>query len=191
MTETERRILRTSIPRRLDRRQLEAMGMHDLDILTAAGTYGESFLLRQAIRRFKYRNVRALRDELGELLRRSALLLPSFDAVLCPVPLHWTRRFERGWNQAEVLAQAVSRDAGWPVAPILQRVRPTGAQAHRSHHERRSALHHAFIVTQTPPDIVVLVDDVCTTGSTLDACAAALKSAGVRTVAAAVVALGS
>lgn len=191
VTNEERAILRRTIPRRLDRRELAAMDVHHLDILVAAGTYGDSFLLRQAIRRFKYHNVHALRDEMGDLVRRSALLLPSFDdAVVCPVPLHWTRRFERGWNQAEVLARTVSDDAKWPMAHLLKRVRATGAQAKRSRSERRTALGNAFVVCAECPRVVVLVDDVCTTGSTLDACAAVLKIAGAQTVVGVVVALG-
>lgn len=191
VTAEERAVLRASHPVFLAHHRLVQMGAPALDGLAAAGTYGGSVLLRVAIRRYKYHNVRVLSDELGAMSAGASHLLPPLDdVVLCPVPLHWSRRFERGWNQAQVLASAVADARGWPVAPLIGRARSTGAQAKRSHKVRRDAVRDAFIARLSPPRFVILVDDVCTTGATLDACASVLKAAGAQKVYGLVVALG-
>lgn len=192
ITEEERRVLRRTMPFRADAPLLRWMHVQHLTVLAAGGRYAESFLLREALHRFKYRGVQALHVELGLLLQRASTLLPpQEDLALCPVPLHWSRRFARGFNQAELLAQSVRLRWGWPIQPFLRRTRSTGAQARRSHAERRDALQGAFVVRPglRVPSCVVLVDDVLTTGATLNACAGALRAAGAQTVMGLVVAM--
>jgi len=115
--------------------------------------------------------------------------LPSRAIVLCPVPLHWIRRFQRGFNQSELLARVVARERGLTVLPLLKRTRWTGSQMKRSRRDRLTAMGGAFkCMVDHPPSFVVLIDDLSTTGTTLDACAAILKEAGVARVEAWVVA---
>jgi ComF family protein len=192
LTEEEGGRLRT-FPLRLEGRPLRERGVEHLDRIVAAGRYATP-LLRQAIRTYKYTRVPSLAEPLGDLLIPASYLLgASGDVGLCPIPLHWSRLFDRGFNQSELLAREVSRTRGWPVLPLLKRVRATGSQAQRSHAERKEGVARAFAVRSEDmplPRHVVLVDDIATTGSTLDACACALKDRGVCTVEALVLALG-
>lgn len=183
LTVAERSALRAH-PMRFEDVLLMKNGLLSVDRLACAASYGSEPLLREAIRRFKYRRVSAYGDELGRMVTEASRFLPEWPPpTLCPVPLHWTRAFLRGFNQAEVLARAVGAARGWSVKSLLARVRPTGFQAKRSHAERRRALAHAFAWTgESAPERVVLVDDVVTSGATLDACAATLRQAGVRRV---------
>jgi ComF family protein len=159
-------------------------GMPGVDRLAAAASYGSAPLVREAVRRFKYRGAHAYGDALGAMAADASAFLPAWPAaVVCPVPLHWARRFLRGFNQAEFLAQHVALARGWRMDPLLARTRSTGSQAKRSRAERRRAIDGAIAWSGGPaPDRVVLVDDVVTSGATIDACAAVLRQAGVRRV---------
>ena len=122
--------------------------------------------------------------------------------VLCPVPLHWIRKFSRGFNQAEFLAYEVGQRRGWAVQHLLRRTRWTGSQVGRHRKDRLIGVQDAFEVNRglglglglglgmEIPQCVVLVDDLSTTGATLDACAKVLKNAGVKTVEGLVIAVG-
>jgi ComF family protein len=105
--------------------------------------------------------------------------LPPADVVV-PVPLHWTRRFRRGFNQAELLARGVARARGLPCAPdLLRRVRRGRRQRGLSRHARRAAFAGVFAASPGARGArVLLVDDVITTGATIAACAVALAAAG-------------
>jgi ComF family protein len=103
-------------------------------------------------------------------------------AAAVPVPLHFSRRWSRGFNQAADLA----RHVGPPVRHALRRVRATATQTSLPAARRHKNVRGAFAVTRSARvlrgQVVVLIDDVCTTGATLDACARTLKTAGVAEV---------
>ncbi len=169
-----------------------ALGLRALGRIVGATRLARSPLLRRAVHLLKYRRVRALAVPLGTLLVDASRVLPAEPTpVLCPVPLHWSRRFWRGFNQCELLACELSQKTGWPACRILYRVRSTGAQVGRARAERLSSVRRAFSVCKgvDVPERVLLVDDVFTTGATLDACAEALKNSGVRIVEAIVLAV--
>jgi ComF family protein len=110
--------------------------------------------------------------------------LAGFDRVV-PVPLHWRRRLARGYNQAERIARPLSGLLGLPCAPALRRRRATPPQSLQGRAARLTNLRKAFQVPR-PERVhglrILLVDDVATTGATLDAAAAALRKAGAATV---------
>ena len=114
-------------------------------------------------------------------------LLEDCDCVV-PVPLHPWRRLRRGFNQARDLAKRLDR----PVVDALWRIRATPSQMTLRAERRRTNVRNAFIASpfaNIDDRVVVLVDDVRTTGATLDACAQALADAGAREVRALTVAL--
>jgi ComF family protein len=138
---------------------------------------------------YKYGRIKTLARPLGALLRSALPDGERFDAAT-PVPLHWRRRWERGFNQSELLARAVARRCGIPVVHALRRVRATPAQAGLSNTARRRNVAAAFRPRRTAPwsrpvagARILLIDDVMTTGSTAAACAIALKGAGAARVA--------
>jgi ComF family protein len=105
--------------------------------------------------------------------------------VLVPVPLHPKRLRQRGYNQASLLAQELSKIIGLPVdEDALIRAQDVVPQARtKSAAERRQNVRHAFACNRNMADKqILLIDDVCTTGATLDACAIALKTAGASSV---------
>ncbi len=100
------------------------------------------------------------------------------------------RRMFRGFNQAADLAAIIAKEKGWPVQSLLRRVRPSPSQVGLSTTLRRQNVQGIFLCKGMAPPYVLLVDDVATTGATLDACARALKEAGAGRVEGLVVALG-
>ena len=110
--------------------------------------------------------------------------LAGFDRVV-PVPLHWRRRLARGYNQAERIARPLAGRLGIPCSPALARRRATPPQSLLGRDERLANLRKAFRVPHPERARglrILLIDDVATTGATLDAAAAALKNAGAAAV---------
>lgn len=149
---------------------------------------GYQSLLRALILRMKHATGEPVAFHLATLLAeqfRPELTGWAVDAVV-PVPLHWSRRLWRGYNQAAAVAEVVARRLGKPYRPRwLWRRRQTPPQATVTPEERRRNLRGAF-AARIPPAVkgglVLLVDDVMTTGSTADGCARALLAAGAREV---------
>ena len=115
------------------------------------------------------------------LLRHAGPLLRGADLVV-PVPLHWSRQWRRGFNQAHELASGL----GLPVRGVLRRRRYTRSQTGLSADDRSANVREAFVLSRRAGSLdglcVVVVDDVSTTGATLEACARVLKEGGVREV---------
>ena len=137
--------------------------------------------------RFKNGNRRCYADFFGEelFLALQGVLGRWKPQVLVPVPIHRERRRRRGYNQAELLTRGLSARTGIPSDPrLLFRVRRTRVQASLDDRERRKNVKGAFAVRDDvcPYQRILLVDDIYTTGSTIDACAAILKKAGVRKI---------
>lgn len=163
-----------------------------IDELVCAGVFDG--VLRSAIHKFKYEGdaplARPLASLLHEALAADGLLTRLGERpVLVPVPLHTARHKSRGYNQAELLVRELAKLGGWQVGHGLLRARQTRTQVGLSAKERVENVAGAFEWRgESVPASVLLVDDVCTTGSTLSECAAALRAAGVGHVHAATVA---
>lgn len=123
-------------------------------------------------------------DRLAELIRREAETLVA--DVVVPVPLHRQRERERGYNQADLIAKPLAKLLGLPYrAVLLMRTRPRPDKQVLSLSERWESVRGAFATrpgSQVDKLRVLLVDDVVTTGATLDACAKALRGAGAKSV---------
>ena len=188
ITEEELRHL-TAHPQTYDAEGCRVIGLPGLDALIAVSTYRDCPLLRKALHTFKFRRLPTLGVYLGSLMaeRFAGHVFSKEEWHLCPVPLHWSRRFYRGFNQADILAREISRRTGLPVACCLVRSRATGHQSHRTRCERMMALEGAFRCHgNTAPARILLIDDVCTTGATLRECAAVLRRAGTSCIVAVV-----
>jgi len=152
------------------------------DVARAAGRYDAA--LREVVHVFKFEGRRALAGPLAALMRDAGHeLLAGADAVV-PVPLHPWRALGRGFNQADDLASAL----GLPVWRALRRTGAGPPQSALPAGRRHVNVATAFVVRRMGRRLrnasVVVIDDVMTTGATLDACSRVLRAAGVRRVAA-------
>lgn len=144
--------------------------------------YVRSTPLAKAIQDFKYNRFPSLAVEFGREMGRRLLTTGFFYGIdlLVPVPIHFTKRLRRGYNQSERLCHGLSELTGIPVSICLYARRAHKTQTGKSLEGRRSNTRGVFAVRH-PERLqglhVLIVDDVCTTGSTLVACAEALHSA--------------
>lgn len=144
---------------------------------------GYDALSEQMMVKLKYKNKREYVDGLAKLLvyRYRALIQSIHADCLMPVPIHTKRRRERGFNQAELIAKIVSRETQIPLdVTSLVRVKNTKAQKALHPSERDQNLKMAFLANPFPKYYkrVILIDDIFTTGSTIEACTKALKKEG-------------
>jgi len=154
----------------------------------AVAAYRGRGIVRQIVHEFKYARQLHLRYLIARWLQAALdderLRGHRFD-VIVPVPLHPTRQRERGFNQAGVLGELLSAQTSIPAKPVLERIRYTTTQTALDRAERMENLHNAFRLRKNA-DVrglrVLLVDDVLTTGSTLNECARILKRAGAFSV---------
>jgi ComF family protein len=161
-------------------------GARGFDAAYSFGFYEDE--LRKLIQLFKYGRVETLSKPLGQLLARALPREQGFD-VIVPMPLHWRKRWQRGFNQAELLAHEISRRTNVPVENALRRVRHTESQAGLTSAKRRENVSGAFQASPRTKNRkaidgarVLLIDDVMTTGATAASCARALKRTGARHV---------
>ncbi|MEO8257398.1 MAG: ComF family protein [Acidobacteriota bacterium] len=155
-------------------------GRPSIDRARAIGAYDGA--LRAIVHAFKYDGRRSLARGLAALMHRRAAGLLVGVSYVVPVPLHPSRRRQRGFNQAADLARYLDL----PVRHALRRVRATPTQTGLPAARRHRNVRDAFAATRAARGldgaVVVLVDDVSTTGATLEACARALKAAGAGEV---------
>lgn len=161
-----------------------------------ASAYFEEGPIREMIHNFKYNGVIELGAMLSELIVDALTRcypIKDDNMIIAFVPLHWRRQAQRGYNQAEILARAVGAKLNIAVADLLIKNRSTKRQAQLTGKNRRKNLSGVFIL-KPGIDIkkkkIIIVDDITTTGSTLNECARVLKIAGVKEVWGLVVARG-
>jgi len=159
--------------------------------------YAKNPQIQAAIQQFKYRFTQEMADYFGGLLVEKIgelSMVKNKQIILIPVPLHKKRLNYRGFNQAEVICNILKERMGDEVniSHAIQRTRHTSQQAKLSKNERHKNLENAFVVdakkarfvnrTCNKSNIYFIVDDVCTTGSTLENCARVLKESGLQKV---------
>ena len=147
--------------------------------------------MKQSIAYFKYHHRRGYGDFYGkEFAKRYGTHIKELEIdALIPVPIHWTRHIQRGYNQAQVIAQVIGKELDLPVVEdLLIRNRKTVAQKQLGSRERAKNLENAFKISQRwinkqeTLKKILLVDDIYTTGSTLDVCAKVLKQVDIAEV---------
>jgi ComF family protein len=177
--------------------------------------YAENPQIKAAIQQFKYRFTQELAEYFGDLISdklKQLSMVKGRRIILIPVPLHRKRYYQRGFNQAYLIAKAIQVRMGGQVdvQSILKRDVNTPQQAKLNKQERHKNLKDAFEVNRAllapdramepapsgcvqvmntkfvqpfnPKSIYFIVDDVCTTGTTLESCAKVLKEAGIKKV---------
>jgi ComF family protein len=137
---------------------------------------------RRAITALKFAGALALADAMAAQMASGAPTALVADATLVPVPLHPARRRRRGFNQAELLARSLSRRLRLPLSRCLMRRGNPNRQLGAGRAVRLAPARLEFTVGSPAPTRALLVDDVHTTGATLDACARALRAGGARQV---------
>ncbi|MDR2030021.1 MAG: ComF family protein [Puniceicoccales bacterium] len=139
---------------------------------------------RRLVHELKFRAGHHLLPDIGRMVAEFCPELAG--KILVPVPLHWRRRWLRGFNQSMCISQALAKELHCRVCPLLRRVRHTRTQVGLSQQQRRSNVVGAFSINPSAikknciarEEELILVDDVFTTGSTLHACAEALAAEG-------------
>ena len=164
-----------------------------LDEIFAAVAY-DDIISKKIIDGFKFRGISDIAEIMAdEIVYRNKKFLEN--SVLVPIPLHWTRKLWRGFNQSEVLAKKIAvKVPSTEVINILERVQKTEQQATLSKQERIKNTQNAFNVLENSARFfdkqIILIDDVVASGATLDAAAKVLKIAGFKNVKAVVFARG-
>jgi ComF family protein len=159
-----------------------------VDDLVSLYVFEKEGVFQVIVHNLKYAGVQALGFELGRRLGKSFIQNGiSADAII-PIPLHRRKLRERGYNQAELIARGVSEVSNVPVrCDLVRRKKYTKTQTVLTLQERRENMEDAFEVTPSRSGEVkgkrfVVIDDVVTTGSTMIACAAALRVSGAEGV---------
>lgn len=143
--------------------------------------------MKQSIYRFKYDNCRTYQDfyvqEMAKTFR-TLFFRTRIDGIV-PIPLHRKKQRKRGFNQAALLAEGLGRELGLPVYEnLLLRTRNTRPQKELTRTERQENLKTAFKIQKKGVELkaVLLIDDIYTTGATIDAAARVLLEAGVQKI---------
>src|ERR1035437_10025068 len=172
----------------LDRNGLTTDDLVSIIFTAARSAVVAKTVVLEAIHRFKYQRALWFENFLADLLLREAVPVlrgQNWDFIV-PVPLHPLKQREREFNQAELLAQPLSRAANIPLNnKILQRTAPTATQTLLTREQRAANMKNAFAVrpgVRLDAKRIIVLDDVFTTGATTSACAEVLRGAGAREV---------
>ena len=162
------------------------------DGVVCVGRYSDS--LKNSLKRFKFSNKPSYYRALGKLLAlkvKNTILLDQIDMII-PVPLHRNKQKQRGYNQAELIGKYVAKQLAIPLeANILLKTSESRSQSLLSRSERLYNVENVFNVVKTETIYdrnILIIDDIVTTGSTLNQCSKALKQGGASSVVAAVIA---
>ncbi len=160
--------------------------LHHVDRVAAGYRFAGPDVIREAVHGLKYDGVKPLAAIMAQkLISRLPLRFLQADLIWTEVPLHWRRSLARGFNQSRLLACELARTTNhdMPIR-LLKRTRYTPTQTARSYRERTANVKNAFALRRNlaVPKAVLLIDDVITTGATVDECARTLKAAGVEWV---------
>ncbi len=177
------------------RDRLRASGV--IDDLASAFYFEQEGTLQALIHQLKYDEMTVVGVELGKhvAVAMARLMEKIPDAGVVPVPLHSVKQRERGYNQSHYIAQGMQMVTGLSVFPhLVRRVKNTASQTHLNRDERWANVQDAFEIA--PGKMVcsssyIVIDDVITTGATIQACARVLKEHGARHVYAASIALAA
>jgi len=140
--------------------------------------------VRDLIHKMKFQGQKQAAYALGDLIAKNLNFTGNY---IIPVPLHKSKKRSRGFNQATVLAKPLSKALNIPISEnLLLRVKNTMPQSQLNSHAREDNLTDAFAYNKkkykTPPDTLILIDDIFTSGATMNACAKVLKNNGVKQV---------
>lgn len=158
------------------------LGLQGFDAVYSYGSYEGP--MRELIHLYKYGGVVPLAHYFGGLLSLALPREQRFDAIV-PMPLHWRKRWQRGFNQSELLAREIARRWDVPVRHLLRRKRATVPQAGLTNAKRRANVQGAFALRRAGDltgQRILLVDDVITTGATASACGRLLRRAGAAQI---------
>lgn len=160
------------------------------DRLTRLALYDEP--VEGWLKQMKFGRQWSWAPHLGRLLaERVGEPIDADKVVVTYVPMHWRRRWRRGFNQAELMAQALAKTRGWPVVPLLKRPTWTPPQPSVVPSQREANVKRSFALR--PVDLsgwqVVLVDDIKTSGATVGTCCKLMREAGARSITVAVAAV--
>jgi ComF family protein len=159
------------------------LGLQGFDAVYSYGSYEGT--LRELVHLFKYGGVTPLAGTFGKFLAQALPRETTFD-VIVPMPLHWFKKWQRGFNQSDVLAREIGKKWNVPVRNVILRKKATRPQSGLTNAKRRANMQGAFGMPRGRSLAgmrVLLVDDVVTTGATASACARVLKRAGATHVA--------
>ena len=152
-----------------------------------------NFVAKQMVEFLKFRGFQSVGEFMTEKIVEQTPRSFWHHAVIVPIPLHWTRKFWRGFNQADILAMEIAKlVTEIEIVRDLKRKKRTRQQAKLSKVRRAKNIQDVFVweSKQSIPKRVILIDDVVASGSTLDSAGKVLKKAGVQTVDAVVFARG-
>lgn len=161
-----------------------------LDGVIYALDYQNNKVIKSAVKQFKYKFSKPLAEKFAGLMHQKLEelnMLRSKKITLIPIPLHPRRKAYRGFNQAELMAKEIKKiGREVSVCRLLKRIKNTKQQAKLSRFQRLENLESAFVLVESialpESNYVFLIDDICTTGATLDSAAKILKEAGVKKV---------
>ena len=161
-------------------------GRVPIEAATSLFFFTSASSIQKLIHQIKYKGQQQLANYLGKMMGRDLLAAPRFGGLdlVVPLPLFNTREKQRGYNQAALLAAGISEVIGVPTAEhAMTRIRSSSSQTRKTRSERWQNVDGLFTISAALPENrrILLVDDVLTTGATLDACASALvQSKGTR-----------